>query len=50
MSQKTGALATVEEFADEFLRVVETEMEKAIRVISKPNMPYRSLDSSVYTC
>ncbi len=34
MSQKKGALATVEEFADGILRVVETEMEKAIRVIS----------------
>jgi N-methylhydantoinase A len=34
MSKKMGALATVEEFADGILRVVETEMEKAIRVIS----------------
>jgi N-methylhydantoinase A len=34
MSKRKGALATVEEFADGILRVVETEMEKAIRVIS----------------
>jgi N-methylhydantoinase A len=34
MREQKGALATVEEFAAGILRVVETEMEKAIRVIS----------------
>lgn len=34
MEQAKGALATVEEFASGILRVVETSMEKAIRVIS----------------
>jgi N-methylhydantoinase A len=34
MRQKRGSLATVEEFAAGILRVVETQMEKAIRVIS----------------
>ncbi len=34
MREQKGALATAEEFAAGILRVVETEMEKAIRVIS----------------
>ena len=34
MGERKGALATVEEFAAGILRVVETQMEKAIRVIS----------------
>jgi N-methylhydantoinase A len=34
MSAEKGSLATVEEFAAGILRVVETQMEKAIRVIS----------------
>ena len=34
MREQKGALATVEEFAAGILRVVETQMEKAIRVIS----------------
>ena len=34
MHEQKGPLATVEEFAAGMLRVVETEMEKAIRVIS----------------
>jgi N-methylhydantoinase A len=34
MHQHKGSLATVEEFAAGILRVVETQMEKAIRVIS----------------
>ncbi|AEU37127.1 hydantoinase/oxoprolinase family protein [Granulicella mallensis] len=34
MEQEKGSLATVEEFASGILRVVETSMEKAIRVIS----------------
>ncbi|MGO9340089.1 MAG: hydantoinase/oxoprolinase family protein [Terracidiphilus sp.] len=34
MSEQKGPLATVEEFATGILRVVEAEMEKAIRVIS----------------
>jgi N-methylhydantoinase A len=34
MNDKKGPLATVEEFAAGILRVVETQMEKAIRVIS----------------
>jgi N-methylhydantoinase A len=34
MREQKGALKTVEEFAAGILRVVETEMEKAIRVIS----------------
>ncbi len=34
MEQGKGSLATVEEFASGILRVVETSMEKAIRVIS----------------
>ena len=34
MDQAKGSLATVEEFASGILRVVETSMEKAIRVIS----------------
>jgi N-methylhydantoinase A len=34
MDQQKGSLATVEEFAAGILRVVETEMEKAVRVIS----------------
>jgi N-methylhydantoinase A len=34
MHEQKGALATVEEFAAGILRVVETQMEKAIRVIS----------------
>jgi N-methylhydantoinase A len=34
MCEQKGALATAEEFAAGILRVVETEMEKAIRVIS----------------
>ncbi len=34
MDQAKGTLATVEEFASGILRVVETSMEKAIRVIS----------------
>jgi N-methylhydantoinase A len=34
LREQRGALATVEEFAVGILRVVETEMEKAIRVIS----------------
>jgi N-methylhydantoinase A/oxoprolinase/acetone carboxylase beta subunit len=31
---QTGSLATAEEFAAGILRVIDTEMEKAIRVIS----------------
>ena len=34
MNEQKGALASVEEFAAGILRVVETQMEKAIRVIS----------------
>ena len=34
MNEQKGSLATVEEFAAGILRVVETQMEKAIRVIS----------------
>lgn len=34
MNELKGALATIEEFAAGILRVVETQMEKAIRVIS----------------
>ncbi len=34
MREQKGAIATVEEFAAGILRVVETQMEKAIRVIS----------------
>jgi N-methylhydantoinase A len=34
LREHKGPLATVEEFADGILRVVETEMDKAIRVIS----------------
>jgi N-methylhydantoinase A len=34
MSEQKGSLATVEQFAAGILRVVETQMEKAIRVIS----------------
>jgi N-methylhydantoinase A len=34
MQERTGPLATVQEFAAGILRVVETQMEKAIRVIS----------------